>query len=519
MVACAVKVESEFSDAQDKFENIIGWLSGKESHKQTHSEVETQLEKEGRELLRLLYQSHLDARGLVDIGTRLESHDGTIRTNRRVTHCNLKTLFGGVVVNRLSYGADGVESLHPKDAQLNLPVDVHSHSVRKIAAREAARSSFEEAVSTIDEYTGIHVAKQQVEGLVEKSAVDFDEFYETRKIESPDPAKPSGPILVLTSDSKGIVVRKEDLREATRKAAEKGEKKLQKRLSKGEKRNRKRMATVVSVYTTEHFERTPEQIAGEFGSVREVEKGKRPKPESKRVWASIEKSKEEVVDEMYREAEKRDPDRQKQVVAVVDGEEKQLDLIKEGAKEHGFNMKYILDIIHVLGYLWKAAYVFFKEGEREAEVWVSERLLLILKGKSRHVAEDIRKMMANLEIPVAARKAADKCADYLLKYEYMMRYDEYLAAGFPIASGVIEGACRYLVKDRMDRTGARWSIAGAESVLKMRALLVSGDFKDYWDFHTKQEYRRNYDPMLRQAVEEHKLFGDNNKYGHLRVVK
>lgn len=100
-----------------------------------------------------------------------------------------------------------------------------------------------------------------------------------------------------------------------------------------------------------------------------------------------------------------------------------------------------------------------------------------------------------------------------------MHYDQYLAAGFPIASGVIEGACRYLVKDRMDRTGAHWSLEGAEAVLQMRALVASGDFEEYWDFHRKQEYARNYDSVLKQTVEQQEKVGNHNKHGHLRVVK
>ena len=90
------------------------------------------------------------------------------------------------------------------------------------------------------------------------------------------------------------------------------------------------------------------------------------------------------------------------------------------------------------------------------------------------------------------RRPIDRCADYLLKYAEYLRYDEYLAAGFPISTGVIEGACRYLVKDRMDITGARWSLDGAEAILRLRALKASDDFDTYWTFHEQQELRRNH---------------------------
>ena len=81
-----------------------------------------------------------------------------------------------------------------------------------------------------------------------------------------------------------------------------------------------------------------------------------------------------------------------------------------------------------------------------------------------------------------------------------MHYAEALRDGLPIATGVIEGACRYLVKDRMDRTGARWSITGAEAVLRLRAVRASGDFDAYWVFHLAREKERNHASRCEGAV-------------------
>ena len=130
--------------------------------------------------------------------------------------------------------------------------------------------------------------------------------------------------------------------------------------------------------------------------------------------------------------------------------------------------------------------------DNRAEVWVSERLLAILQGRSSQVAAGIRRSATLLNLSSQARGPVDKCADYLLKYRDFLRYDQYLAAGYPIATGVIEGACRYLVKDRMEVTGARWSLAGAEAVLQLRALRASGDFESYWKFYLEQEQKRHH---------------------------
>jgi hypothetical protein len=80
----------------------------------------------------------------------------------------------------------------------------------------------------------------------------------------------------------------------------------------------------------------------------------------------------------------------------------------------------------------------------------------------------------------------------LLKNKERFDYATALANGWPIATGIIEGACRHLVKDRMDLTGARWSLDGAEAVLRLRSLRTSGDFEEYMAFHHRQERQRNY---------------------------
>jgi len=152
-------------------------------------------------------------------------------------------------------------------------------------------------------------------------------------------------------------------------------------------------------------------------------------------------------------------------------------------------LKIVLDVIHVAEYLWKAAHVFNAEATPELEEWVSQRLLEILRGRASRVAGGIRRSATRRELGSREREPADTCADYLLKYKEHLHYDEYLAAGFSIATEVIEGACRYLVKDRMDLTGACWSLKGAEVVLRLRA---SGDFDEYWRFHEEREKARNH---------------------------
>jgi hypothetical protein len=218
---------------------------------------------------------------------------------------------------------------------------------------------------------------------------------------------------------------------------------------------------------------------------------KRPKPEHKRVWASVEEPVEHVVHELFAEAMDRGVEG-RQLVALVDGNEVQLGNILVCAEEYGLPITVIIDFIHVLEYLWKAGTAFHGEGTRELEDWVHKRMLRILEGKASSVAGAIRRSATRRKLSEAQRAAVDTCANYLIKYKAFMRYDEYLAAGYPIATGVIEGACRHLVKDRMELTGARWSLKGAEAILRLRSLRASGDFDEYWAFHEAREHERNH---------------------------
>jgi hypothetical protein len=477
------QVERAYDRGREHLEQLVGYLQSEETAGMTHSELERELEKKGRELMRLLLQEHLERRGPGRCETEVTGADGKVRTERREHRRRLETVFGTVMVNRTGYGGQGLDSLHPLDAELNLPKEKYSLEIRRRVAEHAAKTSFEDTVETVARYTGAKVAKRQVEQLVERAAVDFDAFYQLRQA-----VAATGPILALSVDGKGIVMRPEDLREQTRKAAQQRAHRMDKRLSKGEKKNAKRMATVAAVYTIAPFVRTPEQVV----DGNRLAGAPRPRPEQKRVWASVEKTPEQVIAQSFAEARQRDPTGEKTWVALVDGNKAQIRHLGRMARKEKINLTIVVDIIHVIEYLWKAARAFHPESGPDLENWVRHRLLEILRGKAGLMAGGMRRSATRQKLTAAVRKPVDICAGYLLNHSQYLRYDQYLANGLPIATGVIEGACRHLVKDRMDVTGARWSLTGAEAVLRLRALCSSGDFDEYWRFHEACEYRRTH---------------------------
>jgi len=488
----------EFRPARDQFEAAIGWLQSEDAAKLTHSVLEERLQEEGRELMRKLFQAHLDLRAVRE--ERLPGvmdGDGRLRTHVRESDRPLMTVHGAVRVPRLQYGQRGLSSVFPGDMTLNLPEEVYSHGLRRMAAIEAAKVSYQETVGSIAAYTAGKVPPRQVQEMVLRAAVDFDAFYSGRSAVGPE--ETTDP-LILTLDGKGIVMRTEHLLEATRKKAEASQPKLDRRVSKGEKKNRKRMATVAAVYSIEPFVRTAEEVMSELRPVRDAAKP-RPRARNKRVWASVEKSAKAVTRELFNEAEQRDPEHQRPWICLVDGDKHQIARVREEARRRGVEVVLVLDLIHALEYLWKAAWCFFSEGDRAAEKWVTERAVRILEGRSSDVAAGIRRSATKRGLKPTRRKGADKCADYLLKKKKLLRYDVFLAAGSPIATGVIEGACRHLIKDRLDITGARWSVPGAEAVLRLRSMRSSGDFEEYWEFHLRREWERNHLSRYPQRVQ------------------
>lgn len=504
--------------AIEAFGALVTKLESKQAHRMNLKELEDQVLIDGFEVLRLALQSHVNERvATTTVNDPVIGADLLERTQLCQQTRDVETIFGTIKVSRTGYGEQGLESLHPVDASFNLPTDRYSHAVRYRAAEAAAKNSFDEVVAEINKYTGAHLPKRQAEQIVTRSAQDFDQFYGQREV-SEDQMRESSPVLVLTTDGKGVPMRKADLREATRKAAETRQPHYKHRRSKGEKSGSKRMSTVAAVYTIAPFIRTPEQIVGELRPSEHALPVTRPRPEDKRVWASLKHPPEAVISQAFEEAMRRDPQCEKRWCALVDGAELQLELLKCAAKDHQVDLTIVLDLIHVTEYLWDAARAFHAERAPAAEEWVSERLLEILRGKSSLVAAGMRRSATLLKMTKKRRVPVDKCAGYLLKYRPYLRYDQYLAAGLPIATGVIEGACRYLVKDRMEKTGARWSLEGAEAVLRLRALRASGDFDEYWELHLQKEYERQHVSRYADGKVPELRPNRVSKGSHLRLV-
>jgi hypothetical protein len=319
----------------------------------------------------------------------------------------LETVFGTVSVERLAYRAPGVGNLHPADAALNLPVERHSHGLRKLAALEAARGSFHDAVDAIERQTGQRLGKRQVEELASLAAMDFEDFYAARR----PPQGKSGDLLVLSADGKGIVMRPDALR--TRAPARPRAGPAPKpRLSGEDQQHRKRMAEIGAVYDATPAPRTAADIL-----VSAAPEGYEPAPgpvaTNKWLTASVVTAPAAVIRRVFEEAERRDPKHRRTWVALVDGANHQIDRIKFEAKKRGVKVTIVVDFVHVLQYLWNAAGCLFPEDNQAAEQWVHRQATRVLEGHARNVAGTIRRQATNARLDPARRKPADEAANYL----------------------------------------------------------------------------------------------------------
>jgi hypothetical protein len=250
------KTPDVFAGAREHMRTMEEHLRSNAAFTSDLAKLERYVAEEGRELERRLLQAHLDLRVAREQPVDVRGADGIRRTAQRVRSRILLTIVGEVIVRRWAYEAKGVEELHPADAALNLPTDRYSFGVRRLIAEEACRGSFDEVVEQTKKILGVAVPKRQIEELTMRAAQDFTTFYATRAVEVEDTTA----LLVMGFDAKGVVMRHEDLRDATKKAAERSQRKLQTRLTRGEKRNRKRMAQVATIYTIDPWVRAPTDI-------------------------------------------------------------------------------------------------------------------------------------------------------------------------------------------------------------------------------------------------------------------
>jgi hypothetical protein len=456
-----VGVAQQPASGAEAFRDLERFLSEAAEAHLGLSELERGSERRARELTRVELQAHVDSRGEGDVGAAIiiPAHEGQpLRLAYKRLHTrSVLTLFGELRITRMGYGAPGHNALHPLDVELCLPERIYSYECQRRLIRGVICGPFDEAIALVSEMTGVSVPKRSAEQIVREAAVDFDAFYAERAQAAVKPGR--GEILVGAIDCKGIPMVKPE--RAVRVI----------RRGKGEKANKKRMATVAAVHTQAPVIRTPKDVLDSlFEPDQRPERPKRIPPQHKRVWASLIADKDTFVADVKAEMTRRDPRHRRTWVIVTDGER----ALQRRVCQTFTDVTLVLDLLHVLDKLWKAAHALYPEGSREAEDFVYQGAERILCGMASQVVKGLRQIVTKCRLTGNKAKTLHDVAAYLHNNRDRMRYDLYLANGWPIASGSVEGACKNLIRDRFDRSGMRWTPETAEALLRLRAVYLGG---------------------------------------------
>jgi hypothetical protein len=471
--------------------------------------IEKEVADRGREVLRDVVQLALDRRAAAEPRLAVVADaDGVPRPRAgQGRGRGMVTWFGVVRVSRMAYRAPGLASLHPMDAALGLPPHRYSWGVQLRLVKFALEVSDEQAAAWLREITGTLTGKRQVQQVLAEAAADAEQFYQWLAAQPPAEAPAAegeagadgeGPLpLVLSVDAKGVAMRPEARRQRYGKAGQRS-RSFEKRLGTGEKAGVKRMAQVGVVFDAHPPDkpRTPELIMGTAPRRPDGAPAKAGQVRAGNRWYAIDldQGRAATITKAFDEADRRDPARQRPWVALVDGDSHQLTAIQDEATARGVKVTILIDLIHVLEYLWKAAWCFHPPRDKAAEAWVITQATSILHGHAATVITRIQDLAARHPPRPGSEhhKNITKTLTYLTNKEPYLDYPAALAKDWPIATSVIEGACRHLVADRMAITGARWGLDGAEAILQLRAIQANGDLDAYWAYHLTQEHHRNH---------------------------
>lgn len=458
---------------QQDFQALLSYVSGPQAHTQTAYTVELTLFRRllalGAALLHLFFLTRAATRPqapLAASGTLLAYHD-----RRAVAYYSI---FGKLTITRHYFYTAGAAGQCPLDAALSLPEHCYSDLLREWADYDASDGAYRETASTLAHILGLDLSIQALESSVQEDARDVAAFYDQPPY--PDPPTPLGTILVAQADGKGVPI-------VQPKAAT-----TPVRLGKGHKRTKKKEAVVTALYTIAPYVRTPQQVlAALLHEQAPPQMGDRPRPIGKELRATLD-GKAAAVRKLAQRAVLREGEHLLSRVALTDGAE----ALQEQMIRHLPGYTLVLDIIHASEYLWDAANALLGETAPARVAWVREHLEQIMSGQTQQVIAALEELAAATERTPTQVQVLRTTIGYYQRNLAYMRYDAYLSQGWPIGTGVVEGACGHVVKDRMEQAGMRWTLSGAQAMLDLRAVRINGDWEAYWQFHRQQQHQRLY---------------------------
>ena len=482
----AFEVEASRAEGEEALQALLSFVrekAGQLEAQEAEKGIFKRLMPLGLAALRLYFAE----RGTGEVGPAVAREDGEVLLREgQLRARDYFSIFGKLDVPRTCYRTAGAAGMFPLDEQANLPARGYSYFLQEWMTLFAVEHPFKESAGWFEQLFDLELAESVLIDVAKEAPKDYEAFYTQ---EPPPAAETEGEILVVSVDGKGVPMIKAE-------AA-----KLQAKLGTGEKRQKKKEALVGVCYTVARKERTAEELAEQLVDPdaararrqRAGHKDDAPKAQNVRRRASLARPKPEVLEDIIPDAARRDPGRRRPLVVLLDGALGLWSLVSQGFQGWQ-NVTFVLDLMHGVGYLGVAANALFRDGSEEGQQWVQAKLTQILRGRVGYVIGSLKQTLAKRKLKPSRREALGTVIRFLHNHRRWMQYDAYLAAGLPVATGVVESACGSVVKHRMEGEGKRWSLAGAEAILALRSRKKShaNDLRAYWRFHAQQERGRRY---------------------------
>jgi hypothetical protein len=469
--------EMIIQDVRKEFEMLLDFVTGEQAHLATADQIERGLFKlllaMGAKLLLLFFVIRSDACSRDPI----QSAIGAILPYERETKRIYYSIFGKLPLYRPYFYKKGVGAETPLDAALGLGEDRYSDLLREVSDYLGVYNVYHKTGDILARLLGLKLSTGAIESNIADDAADVESYYAQKP--PPKPAE-EAEILVVQADGKGIPMVLQEPAEP------------QARLGKGQKRGRKKEAMVTSVYTIAAHIRTPQAVVASFFQHNSTETAcpqnpTRYRPQHKHIWATL-AGKDAALERLAQQVAGREGEHIVDRVALCDGfEPLQTRMTKQFP-----DFTLILDFIHANEYLWDVANALLGEQNPQRLAWMAEYTLKILSSQTKAVIATFQQMAQDKQYSAKQRSQLEKTATYFQRNLPYMDYDTYLKRGWPIASGVIEGACRHFVKDRCELSGMRWTQTGVENLLRLRAVTENGDWDEYHQFRKHQRHTRLY---------------------------
>jgi len=486
------QIERQRVEQDEIMTSMRSFVEGAAQSKEAH-EVERELFRMLQALGLSLFKEVVSRRGTGKVEGGYRGRDGAILPYHGLKTCRYLSIFGLLEIRRAYYWQAGQEGVFPLDASLNLPERRYSYLLEQWAQAGIVEQAYEKATASLSELLGLPVWKRGQEQVARETATSVDAFY--RQLEAP---KDEGPVFCAQADGKGVRMVPSEKPTSVESEAPV----VSPRRGKGEKPGQRREAVVTALFTFKPEPRTPEEMVAALMRERTPEEraassSEKPRaPLNKTVFASL-YGKEGSFARMADEIARRDPDGHQPIYMLLDAGSGLEERFGEEMTRRGWSHRVegvCLDIMHVQEYVWELANALHGERGPARVAWVRKITLALLRGQVGWVVGGWRQMLTKrgTKLIAAQKRALNKAIGYLDRHRHLMRYDQWLAQGFPIATGVVEGACGGLVKDRTDGSGMRWTRAGAQAVLHLRAVKKNGHWDAFWQYHIQREKERRY---------------------------